>query len=75
MRACHAHVQNPLLLFFIYLACLFVPQNVFSKTSATDDFDLIIHRPVYIFIMNGELMVPFPVTLVVDLREIKGRSP
>ena len=60
----------------IYLSRMSVcPSKVFSKASATDDFDLLISRLVYIFIMNGELLVPSPVTLVVDLREIEGRTP
>ena len=28
-----------------------------------------------VFTTNGELLVPSPVTLVVDLREIEGRTP
>ena len=60
----------------IYLSRLSVcPSKGFSKASATDDFDLLILRLVYILIMNGELLVPSPVTLVVDLREIEGRTP
>ena len=60
----------------IYLSRLSVGSSKgFSKTSATDDFDLLILRPVYILIMYGELLVPSPVALVVDLREIEGRSP
>ena len=74
MRACHAHVLNPHLLFFS-LSPISLSLEGFLGTSATDDFDLIILRPVYIFIMNGELLVPSPVTLVVDLREIEGRTP
>ena len=75
MRACHAHVLNLHLLFF-YLSRLSVcPSKGFSKAFATDDFDLLIFRLVYIFIMNGELLVPSPVTLVVDLRKIEGRTP
>ena len=75
MHACHAHVQKPTT-FIFYLSRLSVcPSKGFSKASATDDFDLLIHRLVYILIMNGELLVPSPVTLVVDLREIEGRSP
>ena len=74
MRACHAHVLNPHLLFFS-LSPVSLSLEGFLGTSATDDFDLIILRLVYILIMNGELLVPSPVTLVVDLREIKGRTP
>ena len=74
MRACHAHVLNPHLLFFS-LSPVSLSLEGFLGTSATDDFDLLILRLVYILIMNGELLVPSPVTLVVDLREIKGRSP
>ena len=74
MRACHAHVLNPNLLFFS-LSLVSLSLEGFLGTSATDDFDLLIHRLVYIFIMNGELLVPSPVTLVVDLREIEGRTP
>ena len=60
----------------IYLSRLSVcPSKGFSKASATDDFDLFYLRPVYILIMYGELLVPSPVTLVVDLREIEGRTP
>ena len=59
----------------IYLSRLSVcPSKGFSKASATDDFDLFYLRPVYILIMYGELLVPSPVTLVVDLREIEGRT-
>ena len=74
MRACHAHVLNPHLLFFS-LSPVSLSLEGFLGTSATDDFDLIILRLVYILIMNGELLVPSPVTLVVDLREIEGRTP
>ena len=74
MRACHAHVLNPHLLFFS-LSPVGLSLEGFLGTPATDDFDLLILCPVYILIMNGELLVPFPVTLVVDLREIEGRSP
>ena len=74
MRACHAHVLNPHLLFFS-LSLVSLSLEGFLGTSATDDFDLLILCPVYILIMNGELLVPFPVTLVVDLREIEGRTP
>ena len=66
--------QNPLIIF--YLSHLSVcPSKGSSKASVTDDFDLLILCPVYILIMYGELLVPSPVTLVVDLREIEGRSP
>ena len=51
------------------------PSKGFSKASATLDFDLLILRPVYILIMYGVLLVPSPVTLVVDLRKIEGRTP
>ena len=61
-------------LFFLSLSPVCLPSNGFSKALATDDFDLLILRPVYILIMNGELLVPSPVTLVVDLREIEGRG-
>ena len=74
MCACHAHVQSQHLLFF-YLSPVCLSLEGFLGTSATDDFDLIILCPVYILIMNGELLVPSPVTLVVDLREIEGRTP
>ena len=74
MRACHAHVLNPHLLFFS-LSPVSSSLEGFLGTSTTDDFDLIILRLVYILIMNGELLVPSPVTLVVDLREIEGRTP
>ena len=74
MRACHAHVLNPHLLFFS-LSPVSLSLEGFLGTSATDDFDLIILRLVYILIMNGELLVPSPVALVVDLREIEGRTP
>ena len=74
MRACHAHVQIQLLLFF-YLSPVSLSLEGFLGTSATDDIDLVILRLVYILIMNGELLVPSPVTLVVDLREIEGRTP
>ena len=61
---------------FFYLSRLSVcPSKGFSKASATDDFDPIILRLVYILIMNGELLVPSPVTLVDGLREIEGRTP
>ena len=74
MRACHAHVLNPHLLFFS-LSLVSLSLEGFLGTSATDDFDLFNLRLVYILIMYGELLVPFPVTLVVDLREIEGRTP
>ena len=74
MRACHAHVLNPHLLFFSF-SPISLSLEGFLGTSATDDFDLIILRPVYILIMYGVLLVPSPVTLVVDLREIEGRTP
>ena len=74
MRACHAHVLNPHLLFFS-LSPISLSLEGFLGTSATDDFDLLILRLVYILIMYGELLVPSPVTLVVDLREIEGRTP
>ena len=74
MRACHAHVLNPHLLFFS-LSPISLSLEGFLGTYATDDFDLMILRPVYILILNGELLVPFPVTLVKGLREIEGRTP
>ena len=74
MRACHAHVLNPHILFFS-LSLVSLSLEGILGTSATDDFDLIILRPVYILIMYGVLLVPSPVTLVVDLREIEGRTP
>ena len=74
MRACHAHVLNPHLLFFS-LSLVSLSLEGFLGTSATDDFDLFNLRLVYIFIMYGVLLVPSPVTLVVDLREIEGRTP
>ena len=74
MRACHAHVLNPTYYFFLSRLSV-CPSKGFSKASATDDFDLIILRPVYILIMYGVLLVPSPVTLVKGLREIEGRTP
>ena len=74
MRACHAHVLNPHLLFFS-LSLVSLSLEGILGTSATDDFDLFNLRLVYILIMNGELLVPFPVTLVKGLREIEGRRP
>ena len=74
MRACHAHVLNPHLLFFS-LSPISLSLEGFLGTSATDDFDLLILRSVYILIMYGELLVPSPVTLVKGLREIEGRTP
>ena len=74
MRACHAHVLNPHLLFFS-LSLVSLSLEGFLGTSATDDFDLFNLRLVYILIMYGVLLVPSPVTLVVDLREIEGRTP
>ena len=74
MRACHAHVLNLHILFFS-LSLVSLSLEGFLGTYATDDFDLIILRPVYILIMYGVLLVPSPVTLVVDLREIEGRTP
>ena len=68
------HVQN--LTYSFYLSRLSVcPLKGFAKAFATDDFDLIILRLVYILIMYGVLLVPFPVTLVEGLREIEGRTP
>ena len=61
--------------YYFFISRLSVcPSKGFSKASATDDFDLLILRPVYILIMYGVLLVPSPVTLVVDLREIEGRT-
>lgn len=58
-----AAVNVPKTSTIIYLSRLSVcPSKGFSKALATDDFDLIILRLVYIFIMNGELLVPSPVT-------------
>ena len=74
MRACHAHVSKHHL-FYLSLSPVSLSLEGFLGTSATDDFDLIILCLVYILIMNGELLVPSPVALVVDLREIEGRSP
>ena len=74
MRACHAHVSKHHL-FYLSLSPVGLSLEGFLGTSATDDFDLLILRPVYILIMYGELLVPSPVTLVVDLREIEGRTP
>ena len=62
-------------LFFFSLSPVSLSLEGFLGTSATDDIDLVILRLVYILIMNGELLVPSPVTLVVDLREIEGRTP
>ena len=74
MRACHAHVLNPHLLFFS-LSPVSLSLEGFLGTSATDDFDLFNLCLVYILIMYGVLLVPSPVMLVVDLREIEGRTP
>ena len=60
---------------FLSLSPFCLSLEGFLGTYATDDFDLLILRPVYILIMYGELLVPSPVTLVVDLREIEGRTP
>ena len=64
-------------LYFHYLSLSPVCLSLegFLGTHATDDFDLLILHPVYILIMNGLSLVPFPVALVVDLREIEGRTP
>ena len=74
MRACHAHVSKHLL-FYLSLSPVSLSIEGFLGTSATNDFDLLILRLVYILIMNGKLLVPSPVTLVKGLREIEGRSP
>ena len=74
MHACHAHVLNPHF-FFLSLSPVCLSLEGFLGTSATDDFDLLILSLVYIFIMNGELLVPSPVTLVEGLIEIEGRTP
>ena len=75
MRACHALVPKTST-FITYLSRMSVcPSKGFPKAFVPDDFDLIILCPVYILIMYGELLVPSPVTLVVDLREIEGRTP
>ena len=74
MRACHAHVLNPHLLFFS-LSLVSLSLEGILGTSATDDFDLFNLCLVYILIMYGVLLVTSPVTLVVDLREIEGRTP
>ena len=47
--------------YFLSLSLVSLSLERFLGTPATDDFDLLIHRLVYIFIMNGELLVPFPV--------------
>ena len=69
------HTSKTHYFYFLSISPVSLSLEGFLGTPATDDFDLLIHRLVYIFIMNGELLVPSPVTLVVDLREIKGRSP
>ena len=74
MRACHAHVSKHHL-FYLSLSPVSLSLEGFLGTSATDDFDLFYLCPVYILIMNGLSLVPFPVALVVDLREIEGRTP
>ena len=74
MRACHAHVSKHHL-FYLSLSPVSLSLEGFLGTSATDDFDLLILHPVYILIMYGVLLVPSPVTLVVDLRKIEGRTP
>ena len=75
MRACHAHVPKQHLLLFLSLSPVSLSLKGFLGTYATDDFDLLILCTVYILIMNGLSLVPFPVALVVDLREIEGRTP
>ena len=50
MRACHAHVLNPHLLFFS-LSLVSLSLEGFLGTSATDDFDLFNLRLVYILII------------------------
>ena len=50
MRACHAHVLNPHLLFFS-LSPVSLSLEGFLGPSATDDFDLIILLHVYILII------------------------
>ena len=72
-RLPRTRTKSPLTFFSLSLVSLSL--EGFLGTSATDDIDLVILRLVYILIMNGELLVPSPVTLVVDLREIEGRTP
>ena len=72
-RLPRTRTKSPLTIFS--LSPISLSLEGFLGTYATDDFDLLILRPVYILIMYGELLVPSPVTLVVDLREIEGRSP
>ena len=62
-------------LFFLSLSPVSLSLEGILGTSATDDFDLFNLCLVYILIMYGVLLVPSPVTLVVDLREIEGRTP
>ena len=50
MRACHAHVLNPHLLFFS-LSPVNLSLERFLGTYATDDFDLLIPRPIYILLI------------------------
>ena len=61
--------------YFLSLSPVGLSLEGFLGTPATDDFDLLILSLVYIFIMNGELLVPSPVTLVEGLIEIEGRTP
>ena len=72
-RLPRTRTKSPLTIFS--LSPISLSLEGFLGTYATDDFDLIILCTVYILIMYGELLVPSPVTLVVDLREIKGRTP
>ena len=75
-HACLPRTRPKPTTFIFYLSRLSVcPSKGFSKAPATDDFDLLILSLVYIFIMNGELLVPSPVTLVEGLIEIEGRTP
>ena len=71
--ATHTYQNLTYSLLSLSLVCLSL--EGFLGTSATDDFDLLILRSVYILIMYGELLVPSPVTLVEGLREIEGRTP
>ena len=74
MRACHAHVQIQLLLFF-YLSPVILSLEGFLKGICDSRFRPFNSSPCYETILYGELLVPSPVTLVVDLREIEGRTP
>lgn len=75
MRASHAHVHQNLPTIFFSSRLSVCPSKGFSKAFATHNLYLLVFRPVYMLILYGLSLLPFPVTLVEGLREIEGRAP